>query len=101
MWLIKIGDYIAHTIKDAQLAFKTLQDEGHTHAALLFAHLKVHPDISCRGLLIVSMALFTQLTYEQLNNHWEFSTVVEHLRKSPTYELVDSGQVLNVVTEVM
>ncbi len=28
------------------------------------------------------------------------SDVVEHLRKSPTYELVGSGQVLNVVTRV-
>jgi hypothetical protein len=61
VWLIKIGDYIVHTIKDAQLAFKTLQDEGHTHVALLFAHLEVHPDISRRGLPIVSMALFTQM----------------------------------------
>jgi hypothetical protein len=37
-----------------------------------------------------------------MNNYrWEFSPVVEHLRKSPTYELVDSGQFLNVVTQVM
>ncbi len=27
--------------------------------------------------------------------------MVEHLHKSPTYELVDLGQVLNVVTQVM
>ncbi len=95
-WLIQIGDQVVHTIKDAQLAFKTLQDEGHTHAMLLFAHPKVHPDISRRGLPIVSMAPFTQLTHEQLNNHWKFSTVAEHLHKSPTYELVDSGQVFSV-----
>jgi hypothetical protein len=100
-WLIKIGDQVVHTIKDAQLAFKTLQDEGHTHATLLFAHPKVYPVISRRGLLIVSMAPFTQLTHEQLNICWESSNVAEHLRKSPTYKLVDSGQVLNVVTWVM
>jgi hypothetical protein len=100
-WLIKIGDQVVHTIKDVQLAFKTLQDEEHTHATLLFTHPKVHPDISRKGLPIVSMAPFTQLTHEQLNNHWEFSTVAEHLRKSPTYELVDLGQVLNIVTWVM
>ena len=63
-WLIEIGDHIVHTIKDAQLAFKTLQDEGHTHATPLFANPDVHPDISRRGLPIVSMAPFTQLTHK-------------------------------------
>jgi hypothetical protein len=72
VWLIKIGDQVVHTIKDVQLAFKTLQDKGHTHAMLLFTHPKVHLDMSHRGLLIVSMDPFTQLTHEQLNNHLEF-----------------------------
>ncbi len=66
VWLIKIGNHVVHTIKDAQLAFKTLQDEGHTHAMLLFAHPEVHPDNSHNGLPIISMAPFTQLTHEQL-----------------------------------
>jgi hypothetical protein len=100
-WLIEIGDCIVHTINDAQVAFKTLQDEGYTRAMLLFAHPKVRPDISRRGLPIVSTASFTQLTHDQLNNHWEFLTVAEHLRKGPTYDLVDLGQVLNMVTWVM
>jgi hypothetical protein len=99
-WLTRIGDQVVYTIKDAQLASKTLQDEGHTHATLLFAHPEVHPDISPKVLLIVSMAPFTQLIHEQLSNCWEFSTVAEHLHKSPN-ELVNSGQVLNVVTWVM
>jgi hypothetical protein len=51
-------------MKDTQLAFKTLQDEGYTHATLLFAHPKVHPDISRKGLPIISMAPFTQLTHK-------------------------------------
>jgi hypothetical protein len=49
VWLIKIGDQVVHTIKVAQLAFKTLQDEGHTHAMLLFELPKVHPYISRRS----------------------------------------------------
>jgi hypothetical protein len=80
---------------------KTLSFNGATLAHLLFAHLEVRPDISCRGLPIISSELFSLLTHAQLNDHWEFSMVASHLFKKPTYDLVDSGEVLNVVTRVM
>ncbi len=70
-------------------------------AQLLFVHPEVCPDISCHGLPFVSLEPFSLLTHTQLNDHWEFSTVAEHLCKDPTYELVDLGEVLNVVTWVM
>jgi hypothetical protein len=53
------------------------------------------------ALLIVSMAPFTQLTHDQLNNCWEFLTVVEHLRRGQMYDLVELGQVLNIDTRVI
>jgi hypothetical protein len=100
-WLIKIGEHLIHSIKDARLAFATLHASGCTHVPLLFVHLEIRPDISRRGLPIVSSAPFTQQTHDQLNDQWEFSTVTEHLRRDPLYQLVDDGWVLNVVTRVM
>jgi hypothetical protein len=67
----------------------------------MFAHPEVCPDISRCGLPIVSSAPFSQLTHTQLNDHWEFSTVAEHLQREPSYTLVDSEEVLNIVTKVM
>jgi hypothetical protein len=87
-WLIKIGEQVVQPINIAQVAFKTLKDAGYTHATAPFAHPEVHPDISRRGLLIVSAAPFTQFTHNQLKDHWEFLTVAEHLRKGPMYDLV-------------
>ena len=68
---------------------------------LLFAHPEIRPDISRRGLPIVSSELFSRLTHAQLNDRWEFSTVAAHIQKTPKYDLVASGEVLNIVTRVM
>ena len=100
-WLIKIDDTTVTTIDHIQKVFQTLSDNGATSAHLLFAHPEVRPDVSRRGLPIISSKPFLLLTHAQLNDHWEFSTVALHLSKKPTYDLVDSGEVLNVVTRVM
>jgi len=39
--------------------------------------------------------------HDQMNHHWDFSTVADYLRKAPPYETVDTGDVLNYVTCVM
>ncbi len=54
-----------------------------------------------RGLPIVLAEPFSLLTHDQLNDRWEFSTVTNHLRKDTTYKLVESGDVLSIVTWVM
>jgi hypothetical protein len=101
-WLIKIGSHIIHSLADARTAFSTLHASGLTHVSLLFAHPEIRPDISRRGLPIVSSPPpFTQQVHDQLNNRWEFSTVLEHLRRHPSYQIVDNGGVLNTVTRVM
>ena len=100
-WLVKIDDKSFTTIEDARKVFETLSTNGATSAHLLFAHPKVYPDISHRGLPIISSEPFSLLTLVQLNDRWEFSTVASHLSKKPTYDLIDSGEVLNVVTRVM
>ncbi len=53
-WLLKIGTHIIHSILDVQAAFSATQALGSTHISLLFAHPEFRPDISRRGLLIVS-----------------------------------------------
>ena len=43
----------------------------------------------------------TQLTHDQLNHHWDFTTVANSLRKTSQYKVVDCGDVFNYVTWVM
>ncbi len=101
-WLIKIGPHIIHSITDAHTAFSKIQVSGSTHTSLLFAHPEIRPDLSRRGLPMVSSSPnFTQQVHDQLNNRWEFSTVFEHLRRHPSYRVVGNGGVLNTVTRVM
>jgi hypothetical protein len=99
--LIKIDDKSVNTIEDARKVFATLSEKGAPSAHLLFAHPEVRPDILRRGLPIISSEPFSLLTHAQLNDRWEFSTVASHLSKKPTYDLIESGEVLNVVTRVM
>jgi len=98
-WLIKIAGTSVTMIDDARNVFESLSNSGATLAHLLFAHPDVRPDISCRGLPIISSEPFA--THAQLNDRWEFSMVALHLSKKPTYDLIDSWEVLNVVTRVM
>jgi hypothetical protein len=82
-WLIKIAGKSVTTIDDARKVFESLSDNGAISAHLLFAHPEVRPDISFRGLPIISSELFSLLTHAQLNDCWEFSTVASHLSKKP------------------
>jgi hypothetical protein len=100
-WLIKISNHHITLIDDAGKAFKAVTSARAVSAQLLFAHPDVYLDISRHGLPIVFLGSFSLLTHAQLNDRWEISTVAKHLHKYPTYELVDSGEVLNVVTRVM
>jgi len=100
-WLIKVGHHLVGSIKDVRDVIATLHDTGFTHIPLLFSHPEIRPDISRRGLPIVSSAPFTQHIHDQLNDCWDFATVNEHLRRVPSYQLVDDGGALNVTTRVM
>jgi hypothetical protein len=74
---------------------------GFPRWTLLFSHPEIRQAISHDGLLIVSSALFLQHVHNQMNKHWNFSTVADYLRKAPPYQVVDNGNVLNYVTWVM
>jgi hypothetical protein len=100
-WLIKVGSTLISTISDAQAAFKALYESNSPSVTLLFSHPELRRDISNKGLPIVSLALFSQQTHDQLNRWWDFTLVAEYLRKAPPYSIVDSGDVQNYITRVM
>jgi len=102
VWLIKVDGVIVESIDDVVWAFEGLRTTGSQLVTLLFSHPEVRPNLSQDGLPIVSSAPFTQHTDDQLNNRWEFLTVAAHLSTCrPSYKQVRSGDVLNVVTQVM
>jgi hypothetical protein len=68
---------------------------------LLFSHPELWQDNSNKDLPIISSAPFSQQTHDQINRRWDFTSVAEHLRKAPPYNIVGSGDVLNYVTRVM
>jgi hypothetical protein len=100
-WLIKVGDTIVNSIKDAQTAFAQESTSNPGNVILLFSHPEVRPDISYDGLPIVLFAPFSQQVHNQINKRWDFSTVAEYLKKALPYNIVDNGDVLNYTTKVM
>jgi hypothetical protein len=100
-WLIQVGHTTVFTIADAQSAFKDCYEKGSHSVTLLFSHPELRQDISNNGLPIISPPPFTQLTHDQLNHRWDFATVADALWKIPQYKIVDCGNVLNYVTQVM
>jgi hypothetical protein len=78
-WLIKVGDTPVFYLADAQEAFAKASVSGLPSLMLLFSHTEVRQDISHDGLLIISSAQFSQHIHDQLNKHWDFSTVAEYL----------------------
>jgi hypothetical protein len=100
-WLIKVRDTQVSTIADAKMAFAMASDSGVPSLTLLFSHPEVRQDVSHEGLPVVSSAPFSQHVHDQLNKRWDFTTVVDYLRKKPPYDIVEDGDVLNYITRVM
>jgi hypothetical protein len=100
-WLIQIGSTLVFTIDDAQQAFLELSASAVPSVILLFSHPEIWQDISHDGLPIISSAPFSQQTHDQLNKQWDFSTVANHLRKAPPYEVIMDEDVLSTTTKFM
>jgi hypothetical protein len=100
-WLMKVGPHTVTTIQEAQDAFATLSLVGTPCVVLLFSHPIVRQDISHDGLPIMSIAPFTQVVHNQLNNHWDFTTAANHVRSGHPYQLVLDGDVLSCVTKAI
>ena len=100
-WLIQVGSALVSTISDVHEAFKDLYKSDAPSVTLWFSHPELRQDISNKGLPIISSAPFSQRAHDQLNRRWDFTSVAEHLRQAPPYDVVGSGDVLNYVTPVM
>ena len=78
--LLQVGDYQVCTVQDVQEAFaKSIQT--HPLCPLLFAYPEIRQDISHNGLPIMHSGDFSQATHDQLNNRWDFHTLMPHLQQ--------------------
>ena len=100
-WLISINGTPVSSILDAQSVFQELLANGSPPCTLLFSHPEVTPDISNKGLPILSSSDFSQFTHDQLNNRLDLLEEGLRLQRTRSYEIVDSGDVLNYTTRVM
>ena len=100
-WLVSIDGTAVHSIAEAQQVFHNLSTGNTPTCTLLFSHPEVSPDISNKGLPILSQSDFSQFTHDQLNNRLDLlekGLCPQHTR---TYDILDSGDVLNYTTRVM
>ena len=100
-WLIQINATPVSTISDAQAVFLQLSRDGASSCILLFSHPEVTPDISNKGLPIMSSSDFSQFTHDQLNNRIDLLEDGLRIQRTRSYNIVESGDVLNSTTRVM
>jgi hypothetical protein len=100
-WLISINGNAVASITDAQAVFQQLSDVNSPGCTLLFSHPEITPDISHKGLPVMSPSDFSQFTHDQLNNRLDLLEEGLRIQRSQSYEIVESGDVLNYVTRVM
>jgi hypothetical protein len=100
-WILKFDGTCISTILDAQAVFRCLSDANTQSCTFLLSHSEVNPDISNKGLLIMSKSDFSQFTHDQLNDCVDL--LEEGLRVLCThqYDIMQSGQVRNYVTRGM
>jgi len=99
-WLISINGTTVTSIADAQRVFQTVSGTGAASCTLLFSHPEVTPDISNKGLPILSSSDFSYFTHDQLNNRLDLLKEGLRIQRTRSYEIVQSGDVLNYTTRV-
>ena len=72
-WLVSVDGTPVSTIAEAQEVFTRLQTSTHP-CILVFSHPEMSPDISNKGLPIMSKEDFLQFTHNQLNNRLNLIT---------------------------
>ena len=97
-WLISINGTPVSLILDAQSIFQELLANGALSCTLLFSHPEVTPDISNKGLPILSLSDFSQFTHDQLNNRVDLLEDGLRTQRKRQYNIVNSGDVLNYTT---
>jgi hypothetical protein len=100
-WLVLINSTPVHTVANAQAAFALFSDVTAMDCTLVFSHPEISPDISNRGVPIMSKDDFLQFTYDQLNNHIDLLNSGLTLRCTCCYNIILSGDVRQYTTQVM
>ncbi len=99
-WLVSIDRTPVSTIAEAEGVFTRLQTSTHP-CILIFSHPETSPDISNKGLPIMSKDDFLQFTHDQLNNLLDLIADGPIFRRGRQYHIVESGNVHNYSTRVM
>jgi hypothetical protein len=99
-WLVSIDGTPVSTITEAQDIFTRLQTSTHP-CILVFSHPETSPDISNKGLPIMSKEDFLQFTHDQLNNRLDLITDDPIFLQGGQYNIVESGNVHNYTMRVM
>jgi hypothetical protein len=97
-WLLEINGTPISTIKDVHATFAYLASKNKPSCTLLFSHPEITPDISNKGLPVMSKSNFSQLTHDQLNNRIGLIEDSLRVKRMQQYNVVDSGDVLNYRT---
>jgi hypothetical protein len=100
-WLISIDGVEVSPIAAAQEAFAWLSETSHHTCTLVFSHPHISPDISNRGVPIMSRDNFSQFTHNQLNHHHDLLHNSPCSRRIHLYDITFSGNVRNYTTWVM
>ena len=100
-WLISINGSPVLSISDAQAVFQQLSATQATACTLLFSNPEITPDISNKGLPIMFASDFSQFTHDQLNNRLDLLEDGLRIKRQRSYNIVNSGDVLNYTTRVM
>ena len=100
-WLIQVDDTPVTSISEAKAVFTRLSLSNSPRCTLRFSHPEVNPDISNKGLPVMSKSDFSQFTHDQLNNRVDLLEDGLRTQRKRQYNIVDSGDVLNYNTRVM
>ena len=99
--LIEINGTPLSTIKDAPAIFCRPSNANAHSCTLLSSYPKTIPDISNKGLPIMSKSNFSQYTHNQLNNRLDLLEDGLCILRTCNYDIFELGHVQNYVTRVM
>jgi hypothetical protein len=100
-WLIEVNGTPVLSINDAHAIFAHLASERTPTCTLLFSHPEVTPDISNKGLPVMSKSDFSQFTHDQLSNRIDLIKDGLQVQCMPKYSVMKSGNVLSYTTCIM
>jgi hypothetical protein len=104
-WLLSVDGRPVSTPNDIQRALIVASTFNPSMCSLFFSHPKVTPDISNRGIPVMSRDDFTQYTHDQLNNQLDLLADVNSdtpcVLRTRCYDIISSGNVRQYITRVM